>query len=105
MEIIGIEFDGYFLPYEDDGTSTAHYRSFMIYCIINHFPQILMLPQLHRWFSPAPNDPVFGAGVHYNRVEGYNGIYYSTHNGTAQKIRNIYQIAEILRLDLFVHTI
>ena len=42
MEIIGIEFDGYFLPYEDDGTSTAHYRSFMIYCINNHFHQIII---------------------------------------------------------------
>jgi len=105
MEIIGIEFDGYFLPYEDDGTSTAHYRSFMIYCINNHFPQIIMMPQLHRWFSLAQNDPVFGAAIHYKRVEGYNGIYFSTHNGTPQKIRNMYQIAEILRLDLFVHTL
>ena len=105
MEIIGIEFDGYFLPYEDDGTSTAHYRSFMIYCINNHFPQIIMIPQLHRWFSLAQNDPVFGAAVRYNKVEGYNGIYYSTHNGTAQKVRNMYYIAEILQLDLFVHII
>lgn len=103
MEIVGIEFDGYFLPYEDDGTSTAHYRSFMIYCINNYFPQIIMMPQLHRWFSPAQNDPVFGAAVKYNRVSGCNGIYYSTHYGTEQKIRNMYQIAEILQLDLFVH--
>lgn len=105
MEIVGIEFDGYFLPYEDDGTSTAHYRSFMIYCINNYFPQILMIPQLYRWFSLAPNDPVFGAGVRYNKVEGYNGIYFSTYNGTEQKIRNMYKIAGILHLDLFVHYI
>lgn len=62
-----------------------------------------MNPELNRWFSLAPNDPVFGAAVRYNRITDHNGIYYSTHNGTEQKVRIINQIGQILRIDVLVH--
>ncbi len=64
-----------------------------------------MIPELNTLFSPAPNDPVFGRDVFYDTIEGYYGIYFSTHKGTSAKIKIMNKIARLLRIDLFVHTL
>lgn len=83
--------------------STGYYRSFMNFCIDNCFDRIIMTPELNQWFSLASNDPVFGAAVGYNRITGHNGVYYKTHMGPEQLLRNIYTIGEFCRLDVLVH--
>ncbi len=105
MEIVGIAInDVRYPPYHGIDNSTGYFRSFMYHCINNYFDRIIMTPKLNHWFSLAPNDPEFGAAVRYKRIEGCNGVYFSTHNGTVQKIKLIYQIAAILRMDVLVHT-
>ena len=104
MEIVGIAIDDVrYLPFRGKDDSTGYFRSFMNYCIDNYFDRIIMTPELNKWFNLAPNDPVFGAAVGYNRIQGHNGVYYSTHNGTEQKVRIINKIGELLRIDVLVH--
>lgn len=104
MDIVGISInDVRYLPYMGKDDSTGYFRSFMNFCIDYCFDRIIMTPELNRFFSLAPNDPVFGAAVGYNRITSHNGVYYSTHNGTEQKVRIINQIGEILRIDVLVH--
>lgn len=104
MDIVGIAInDVRYLPYWGRDDSTGYFRSFMNFCIDNCFDRIIMTPELNRWFSLASNDPVFGRAVFYNRIDGHNGVYYSTYNGTEQKVRIINQIGELCRIDVLVH--
>ena len=104
MEIVGIAInDVRYLPFRGTDNSSGYYRSFMNYCIDNYFDRIIMTPELNHWFSLAPNDPELGSGVFYGRIEDHHGVHYSTHNGTAQKIRNINKIGELLRIDVLIH--
>jgi hypothetical protein len=64
-----------------------------------------MTESLNNKFSLAPNDPVFGQSIFYNRVEGFNGVYFSTLSGNKRKLSIIKQIARILGIEVFVHTI
>jgi len=105
MKIEGVEIDGvHFLPYHGEDDSTGYFRSFMWFCINNYFVQIIMNPELNNKFSLAPNDPMFGVAIRHGRVEGYNGLFFSTLNGNVRKVRIMYSIAKTLRIDLFVHT-
>lgn len=105
MEIVGLEINGvHFLPYRGKDNSSGYYRSFMCYCINNYFDRIIMTPKLNSYFSLAPNDPIFGAAVFYKKIEGYHGVCFSMHKSTSQKIGIIYQIARLLRIEVFVHT-
>ncbi len=104
MDIVGVAInDVRYLPYHGRDDSTGYFRSFMNFCIDNCFDRIIMNPELNQWFSLAPNDLAFGAAVGYNRITGHNGVYYSTHNGTEQKVRIINNIGAILRIDVLVH--
>ena len=104
MDIVGITInDIRHLPYQGKDDSTGYFRSFMNFCIDNCFDRIIMTPELNKWFSLAPNDPVFGAAVGYNKITGHHGMYYSTYNGTKQKVRIINKIGELCRIDVLVH--
>lgn len=106
MEILGVEINGIrFLPYKGEDNSTGYYRAFMYHVINRYFDRILMIPELNKYFSLAPNDPMFKAALKYNRVEGYRRVYYSTYNGNAEKKRRMYAIAKLLSIDLDVHTL
>jgi hypothetical protein len=106
MEIVGVEINGvHFLPYVKNDDSTGYYRAFMHYCINNYFDMIIMTPELNRRFSLAPNDPVFGADIRFRRIKGHHKMYYSTIYNNLVKEMIIYQIARLLRIDVFVHTI
>ena len=106
MEIVGVEINGMrFLPYRGKDNSSGYYRSFMCFCINNYFDRIIMTPQLNHYFSLAPNDPEFGMDVFYKTIQGYNGMYFSMHRGTSEKIKIMYKIAALLRIGLFVHTL
>jgi len=106
MEIVGVEINGvHFLPYRGKDNSTGYYRAFMYYCIFHFYGRILFTPGTEKYFSPAINDPMFKAAIGYNKVEGFFGLYYSTYNGNEVKERRMYEIAKLLRIELFVHTI
>ena len=106
MDIVGIEINGvHFLPYRGQDDSTGYFRAFMYYCINNYFDLIIITPELSNKFSLVGNDPVFGQAIRYNRVECFNGVYFSTLNGNERKERIMYNIASLLGIELFVHTI
>ena len=103
MEIIGVEVNDVILPYVGNDNSTGHYRAFMQYCIDNYFDRIIISDTLQRRFRLTPNDPDFRRTIHYKRVEGHHGLYFSNWNGTIAKKRIIETIGEELGIDLFVH--
>jgi hypothetical protein len=74
-------------------TTTDRYKTFMNYCIENYFDAILNSAYLQRHFKQDPDNPDFGQGVHYNRIIGHNGLYYSTYQDSAKKERYIKEIA------------
>lgn len=106
MEIYGVEIDGvHFLPYRGKDNSTGYFEAFMCYCINNYFDRIIMSPELNKKFSTTPYDPMFRDAIIYGAVKGYNGLFFSTRNGNLQKRNIMYRIADLLNIDLFVHTI
>ena len=106
MQIVGIEINGIpFLPYHGKDNTTGYFRIFMYYCIRRYFDRIIMTPELNKFFSLAPNDPMFGTAIAYKRVKGHYGMYYSTKYGNNQKIKRMLLIARLLEIDLFLHTI
>ncbi len=106
MVIVGIEINGEdFLPYSGGDNSSGYFRSFMHYCIDHYFDRIIMDALLSSWFCLIPNDPLFGADLNYNVIEEHNGIYFSMHLATKNKINRIDTISEKLRIDVFIHVI
>lgn len=105
MEIIGVEVNDAILPYVGKDNSTGYYRAFMRYCIDNHFASIIMSETLKKRFRLTPNDPDFRQSLYYKRVEGHNGLYFTTYNDNKGKERIMKTIGEELGIDLFVHTL
>lgn len=106
MEIVGVEIDGeIFLPYCGRDNSSGYFRSFMHFCIDYYFDRIIVNESLNNWFSLLQNDPIFGADLRYNVIEGHNGMYFSMHIDTMTKIERIDIIASKLQIDVFIHII
>lgn len=104
MEIAYIEINNEILPYVGTNKPTGHFRAFMNYCIDNHFDSLMMEEELIKWFSNAPNDPIFKSAIQKGSVSEHNHIYYSTNNGTPEKIGIMYHLANVLELGLYVST-
>lgn len=106
MEVFGFEINGVrTMKFHTSQNPTWFFRRFMNFCIDNHLPQITIDERFQEFFSPAPNDPIFGAAIGTAALSEHNGIYYSTYNGTPQKIGIMVHLANLLDLEFHVFTI
>lgn len=105
MDIVHIEINNEFIPFVGSDNPTGHFRAFMNYCIDNHLDQIVINPELRKWFSIIPNDPIFKSAFDRGSVSEHNQIYYSTNSGTPEKIGIMYHLANVLELGLYVSTV
>ncbi len=104
MKIFGFKIDEEpFLPYEGKKNTTGYYLMFMNHCIYNYFGRIIMTPELREYFSTTQLDPMFREGIKYNRVKGFNFLYYSTYFDNAGKIDIMYDIASLLGINLNIN--
>lgn len=100
MVVIGVEVNNQRLPLYGQINTTTCYKAFMNYCIENFGLRIRNSNLLHQHFKFDQNDPTFLRDIDYKRIVGHNHIFYSTHNGTPQKIRYMEEIADILAINL-----
>jgi hypothetical protein len=106
MEIIGVEVYGVrYHKYSRKQNPTWFYKQFMDHCIDNHFPQINMDERFERYFSRISNDPVFNTSIGTSAIINHNGMHYSTHNSTPEKIGIMVHLANLLDIDFKVFTI
>jgi len=85
--------------------TTSCYKAFMDYCIDNHGSEIGNSQLLQKRFKNNPEDPGFGQAIHYKRIIGKAGYYYSTYQDSADKKNIILKIANDLDLhvEFFYH--
>jgi len=106
MDIIGLDIDGVrHTKFHRNQTPTWFFRLFMFYCIDNHIFEIDEDVRLHEYFSSEADDPVFGTARQKNALVEYEGIYFSTYNGTSSKIGIMVHLANLLGIEFQVFTI
>lgn len=99
-DISGIRIDGSDIDVTGKANTSNCFRAFMEHCIANHHQQIASNYKLRLRFKLDPEDPSFGRGIYYDRIEGLNGLYYTTYLDSKSKIRIMNEIAHELGFDL-----
>ncbi len=102
MKITGVVVNGMPLIIPDNRSTTGYFKAFMNYCIQN-FPVLNNESNfLRKHFKSDPNHPEFRQAIHYKRIVGYNGIYYSTYSNNERKKMIMEEIARELGIGLLI---
>lgn len=102
MKITGVIVNGMPLIIPDNRSTTGYFKAFMNYCIQN-FPVLNNESNiLRKHFKSDPNHPEFRQAIHYKRIVGYNGIYYSTYSNNERKKMIMEEIARELGIGLLI---
>lgn len=104
ISITNISINNQQLMVVDPHKSVSWFRSFMHYCIDNRRVQILNNHRLEKYFKLSRHDVSFGRTIHYNRVEGYNDIFFHNQLSIKSMIRRISTIALDLNLEINIQT-
>ncbi len=104
MKITGVIVNGMPLIIPDNRSTTGYFKAFMNYCIQN-FPVLNNESNiLRKHFKTDPNHPEFRQAIHYKRIVGYNGVFYSTYSNNQRKKLIMAEIAADLGINLNVIT-
>jgi hypothetical protein len=104
ISITSISINNQELIVIEPNKSVSWFRSFMHYCIDNRREQILHNHRLEKYFKLSRHDVSFGRAIHYNRVEGYEDLFFHNQLDIKTMIRRISIIALDLNLEVEIQT-
>jgi hypothetical protein len=104
ISITSISINNQELIVIEPNKSVSWFRSFMLYCIDTKRVQILNNLRLEKYFKLSRHDVSFGRTIHYNRVEGYEELFFHNQLGIKNMIRRISIIALDLNLEVEIQT-
>ena len=104
ISITSISINNQELIVVNPNKSVSWLRSFMHYCIDNRRVQILNNHRLELYFKLSRHDISFGRTIHYNRVEGYEDLFFHNQLGIKTMIRRISIIALDLNIEVNIQT-
>jgi len=99
-KIVGISINNSRLQIPGRLNMTNCFTTFMNYCIVNHANEIQSNNRLQKRFKNDPQDSSFGKAIHYKRILGQSGLFYSTYIDSKTKFNYMNEIASELGLQL-----